>query len=1805
MKRSKLLTIPRAATRMLPAPTHLRRLFVALVVLLTMTAQTAWADITGDGSAENPYTINTATDWETFAQRVTNGETFEGKYVQLGDNFENSTSPITKTAGYINKDFKGIFDGRGKTMYVNLSASSTSDGKHVALFGSINGATIQNVRVEGDITSNNLNLGTFAGRVEGNSTIRKCWSNAAIVSTKVETNCGGMVGYIKAGTLTIIDCAFTGSIVLKNSGYDGGGFAGWTDKSAPSPQINNCIFSPSVLIATQKDNKGYVFVTGDVRATLNNCYYNSVAKESELNKEGNDASGMTNEALLAALGSGWEVIGNNVVPIISANHLYTATITGVNSRYSYNGSAHSITPVVTDAQGNTLTLGTDYTATLGSANVTSFPFTVTDKGDYTLTVTGIGSYRGTQSISFSVSDCPDGLFIDNEISEGTVGHYYVNMPKTDMNTLTLTDATITTFKVYDDGGKSGNYSNKCNGTLTLTAPTGYVLQLSGSITTEKGYDKLTVYDGSEASGTKLLDAVSSTGSSGTQTAIQTAYSTGQSMTLCFNSDNSNNYAGLDLTVTVVSTSTESDITVNNPATGGSVAASVGGTTVTTAKWNDAVTLTATPESGYLLCDLSVKDASNNAVALEWNTWANTATFTMPATAVTVTPTFTNDLTSLSVNMPKTGTKRVTIPTGVQSFKVYDDGGSGGNYSNNCKGTLTLTAPEGYVLQLSGNITTEKTYDKLTVYDGSGTSGTKLLDEVSSTSNGTQTAIETVVSTGQSMTLYFYSNGSTNYAGLDLTVTVVSTSAKSDITVNTASGGSVAADKSEAKVNETVTLTATPENGYLLTGISVKDASDNAVALEWNVWTNTATFSMPATAVTVTPTFTNDLTSLSVNMPKTGTKLATIPTGVQSFKVYDDGGEGGTGYSAVNVAGGNYSNSCSGYLVLTAPEGYVLLLSGNIKTEIYDKLTVYDGSGTSATKLLDAVSSTSNGTATAIETVVSTGRSMTLYFYSNNSDNYAGLDLTVTVVSTSAEYDITVNTATGGSVAADKSKAKVNETVTLTATPESGYLLTGISVKDASNNAVAVTWDGSFSNTATFTMPATAVTVTPTFTNTLTADDGLYINMPATGSKSVTIPTGVQSFKVYDDGGEGGTGYSAVNVAGGNYSNSCDGYLTLTAPEGYVLLLSGNITTENTRDRLTVYDNSAASVTRLLDEVSSSSSGTATAIQTVTSTGQSMMLYFYSDSGNNYAGLDLTVTVVSTSTEYDITVNTATGGSVAASISGTTVTKAKVNETVTLTATPESGYLLSDLSVKDASDNAVAVTWDGSFSNTATFRMPASAVTVTPTFTNTWTAVGGLYINMPTTGKKKVTIPTGVQSFKVYDDGGSGGNYSDNCVGYLVLTAPTGYVLQLSGNIMTEITNDKLTVYDNSAASGTPLLDAVSSTSDGTKTAITTVHSSGQSMTLCFNSDNSKNYAGLDLTVTLVPITYTITYDLAGGTVATDNPATYTILSDAITLNNPTKDGYTFAGWFDNAEFTGSAVTTITAGSTGNKTFWAKWIQDLTYGGVTIKDNGTTKSATLDASQESTISITSDVVVNAVELNRDFTANQPATVMLPFSLGTGQTVNGGSFYKFSGVTKDGDEWKAQFTQVATLKANTPYLFMPSATGQMTFNLNGGTVTLNTTTTGDAGSTASNWEFRGTYQKVQWDGTASDPSDLSKTYGFAKGNGTTIAAGQFVHFAAGAWLKPMRCYLVYNGSTEGGTFQNAPSRTRGAASTEELPQTITVVLLSSSGETTGIGTLDTKTGDITLDGWYTMDGRKLEGKPTKKGLYINNGHKIVIK
>lgn len=78
-----------------------------------------------------------------------------------------------------------------------------------------------------------------------------------------------------------------------------------------------------------------------------------------------------------------------------------------------------------------------------------------------------------------------------------------------------------------------------------------------------------------------------------------------------------------------------------------------------------------------------------------------------------------------------------------------------------------------------------------------------------------------------------------------------------------------------------------------------------------------------------------------------------------------------------------------------------------------------------------------------------------------------------------------------------------------------------------------------------------------------------------------------------------------------------------------------------------------------------------------------------------------------------------------------------------------------------------------------------------------------------------------------------------------------------------------------------------------------------------------------------PNKYTITYDYDGGVApAVSNPATYNTLTPTITLNAPTRSGYTFKGWTITS--TETAVTflplsnTIPTGSYGNLTCKANW-----------------------------------------------------------------------------------------------------------------------------------------------------------------------------------------------------------------------------------------------------------------------------------------
>ena len=85
------------------------------------------------------------------------------------------------------------------------------------------------------------------------------------------------------------------------------------------------------------------------------------------------------------------------------------------------------------------------------------------------------------------------------------------------------------------------------------------------------------------------------------------------------------------------------------------------------------------------------------------------------------------------------------------------------------------------------------------------------------------------------------------------------------------------------------------------------------------------------------------------------------------------------------------------------------------------------------------------------------------------------------------------------------------------------------------------------------------------------------------------------------------------------------------------------------------------------------------------------------------------------------------------------------------------------------------------------------------------------------------------------------------------------------------------------------------------------------------------------------IPYNITYyNLTGATNPKTNPITYNVTS-VITLDNASKMGYTFEGWYNSTEFTEENKTnTIPKGSFGDKVFYANWTVNSTTG--TVIDN---------------------------------------------------------------------------------------------------------------------------------------------------------------------------------------------------------------------------------------------------------------------------
>ena len=1026
------------------------RLGLVLVFTLLMAATSLAEDVINIEAMGQ--TINKETTWENCSVNIIgNGTvTFSRRIYIRGSVTLNLGAQTTLDA----QNGIGVHDGHSLTITGegNLNTRSGSSNENSPLGGS-KGNGIANAGsitiLGGNITAINTGslsyyFGAAIGGAElgsgGNITIRGGTVNA--ISDSGSRGCkgagigGGFNG--NAGTITI-----TGGVVKATSGtYGAAAIGGGTINESGKGKGGSITISGGQVSATSLGGYGIgpgregsstregTAGTISLSWTESTDFINANSYRGDISIEGDSRfyyEGSTDLVLADELAKRQN---QKIIPVeLDNNSIALANLQMQGYSILPNGTVKFVNYDVYDYNGNKLIKGTHYTETVGySVDATG----AMEEGKLMLTIKGKSPYFGSQSFI---------MWVNTAVLTQDGSERYVTIPEKRKMTLKITESEIkdglTSFKVYEAGGKNHVLGKEWDGVLVINIPdnSNYLIQLSGKalaadrtskndlIDCELIYEGyLTVYDNDEASGTILLenseliyDYLPSP-----VAVIPTITSTGKNLAIRYRE--MYGYSDLDLSVTLVPADRKYNVNLPDRFTGGQVTANL-----RQAKANDNITLTVTPDEGYMLNELRVVKADGETVNVtdcnwytDWSeTISKTVTFKMPTQNVTVAAVFTNKLNSdeggLYVNMPHSGTKNMVIPDNITSFKLYDDGGKDGDFQPLSDGTLAITAPSGKVMQFSGksfmvdNSSSESYY---AIYNDPPKSyGQKL-------AYGNQQKEETlypVVSEGNtayvrlkaadiSRTDFFHKYG------LDLNVKVFTPAVYSVSSDKNMEHGNVMFDKTQVVTNGTINVTVSSDEGYVLKDIDAFDADGKIVmtkpdTVQWGdvVYYAASTgysFKMRSSDATVTPTF-MPKTDFFVNMPKTGQRDIIIQDDMTSFRVYDNSGKDGY-----------YFTNDDGKLLLTAPEDCMMKVSGYVKlmytSAEEDYLDIYDGSSTNA-KRLGRFRGYKNSSTTSVTASSSTNQ-MLLHFISNGYGyvkDGGGVYLTVSVIKRFTSSDITV------------------------------------------------------------------------------------------------------------------------------------------------------------------------------------------------------------------------------------------------------------------------------------------------------------------------------------------------------------------------------------------------------------------------------------------------------------------------------------------------------------------------------------------------------------------------------------------------------------------------------------------------------------------------------------------------------------------------------------------------------------------------------------------------------------------------------
>ena len=213
------------------------------------------------------YEIASKENWKEFCDIVKSGQ--NAVDAKLTRNIDLGSE--INMVGDDNNKYSGTFDGQGYTLKLNWDSGSNG---YIAPFCVVEGATIKNLRTEGQITSNEKFLSGLLMSAYGTTTLTNCVSNVNITSSILISACNaaGLICSVRPGAnVTIDDCVVKGNITATtDKGKEG--MAGFVRDLGGTCTLNNCLY----LGSGNGDTFSRTFV-GDayygVTTTLNNCYY--------------------------------------------------------------------------------------------------------------------------------------------------------------------------------------------------------------------------------------------------------------------------------------------------------------------------------------------------------------------------------------------------------------------------------------------------------------------------------------------------------------------------------------------------------------------------------------------------------------------------------------------------------------------------------------------------------------------------------------------------------------------------------------------------------------------------------------------------------------------------------------------------------------------------------------------------------------------------------------------------------------------------------------------------------------------------------------------------------------------------------------------------------------------------------------------------------------------------------------------------------------------------------------------------------------------------------------------------------------------------------------------------------------------------------------------------------------------------------------------------------------------------------------------------------------------------------------------